>query len=152
MAETPPLPRPPTRFAESVRRNLLALIGLAVALTALGYNTWRNETTESHRNVRQAAFMVLGALGELQQLADTRFFGGERDEENRIAIWGRVVLVRDIAPLVSTEAAQRAEALHATWTMQAEPFDRGEPAAERAVATAVRDTRQQVLAELDRLR
>jgi hypothetical protein len=37
----------------------VALLSLAIALASLGYNTWRNETTESHRNARQAGFVVL---------------------------------------------------------------------------------------------
>ena len=32
---------------EQIRSNSVALISLSVALIALSYNTWRNETTES---------------------------------------------------------------------------------------------------------
>ena len=44
---------------EQLRRNAVALISLVVALSSLGYNTWRNEQTEANRNERQAAFEVL---------------------------------------------------------------------------------------------
>ena len=49
---------------EQIRSNSVALISLSVALIALSYNTWRNETTESQRNIRQASFRVLVSLGE----------------------------------------------------------------------------------------
>jgi len=38
----------PYTFREQIQRNLLAIISLAVAISALGYNTWRNETTEEN--------------------------------------------------------------------------------------------------------
>lgn len=137
---------------ELVRQNALALVSLLIALFGLGYNTWRNETTEHHRNVRQSAFVALDALGEVQQLADTRFFGGEHSEANRIAIWGRVTLIRDIASLVSLDTAGRADALFAAWSGQAAAFDDGDAEAERLVAVAIRDARAQVLTDLRRLR
>jgi len=56
---------------EQIRSNSVALISLSVALIALSYNTWRNETTESQRNIRQASFRVLESLGDLQEVADS---------------------------------------------------------------------------------
>ncbi|MDP1698497.1 MAG: hypothetical protein Q8L45_12065 [Xanthomonadaceae bacterium] len=137
---------------ELVRQNSLALVSLLIALFGLGYNTWRNETTEHHRNVRQSAFIALDALGEVQQLADTRFFGAEHSEANRIAIWGRVTLIRDIATLVSADTAGRADSLFTVWSENAAAFDNGDAAAEGAVAAAIRDARTQVLVDLQRLR
>jgi len=39
---------------EQIRNNMVALISLLIALSALGYNTWRNELTERNRNIRDA--------------------------------------------------------------------------------------------------
>lgn len=153
MASTAPDAKPAASgFRASLRQNVLAMISLGVALFGLGYNTWRNETTERHRNVRQSAFFLLSTLGELQQLADTRFYGLEHSESNRIAIWGRVTLARDISGLVSRESAARADVLFTTWAAQAEAFDHGDAQAEKAVAEAVRAARVQVLADLRALR
>lgn len=55
-------------FREQLRRNAVALISLVIALTSLGYNTWRNEHSEFNRNQRQASFQLLVKLGELQEL------------------------------------------------------------------------------------
>ena len=51
-----------------LQRNAVAIISLVVALTSLGYNTWRNEQSEGNRNQRFASFMILSKLNELQQL------------------------------------------------------------------------------------
>ena len=93
-------------FQEQIRSNSLALISLAVAFIALGYNTWRNETTESHRNVREASFRVLESLGELQEVADHRYYylpfenTEGREGELRLRGFGRVAMVRDLMNLM----------------------------------------------------
>ena len=56
------------RIIDQLRRNAVALISLAIAITSLGYNTWRNEHSENNRNQRQASFQILLKLGELQEL------------------------------------------------------------------------------------
>lgn len=48
---------------EQLRNNLVALISLFIALSALGYNTWRNERTERNRNIRAAGFESLTING-----------------------------------------------------------------------------------------
>ena len=59
---------------EQIRSNAVALISLVIALSSLGYNTWRNETTESQRNIRHASFRVLETLGSLQEVVDFRYY------------------------------------------------------------------------------
>jgi hypothetical protein len=51
-----------------IRDNLIALISVVIALSALGYNTWRNERTERNRNVRVAGIEILREIGSLQQI------------------------------------------------------------------------------------
>ena len=145
----------PTLMSEwrhALRRQSLAVVSLALAIASLGYTTWRNETTERHRNVREAAFAMLGALGELQQLADTRFYGDDHGEMNRIAVWGRVALLRDLSGLVSPSVDARTAELYRTWSEHAAAFDQGDASAEKAVATAITATRTEVRTELMRLR
>ena len=136
----------------SVRRNAVALISLTVALCGLGYNTWRNETTESHRNVRQAAFVMLAQLGELQLLVDQRFYGGRRDDANRINCWGRVAMLRDMGQLVSGNTATHTQALAATWEQRLPGLDAGNADAEHAISASIASAREQVMQELLMLR
>lgn len=134
-----------------VARHGVALVSLVVALAGLAYNTWRNETTESHRNVRQAAFVVFEQLGELQQVVDQRYYAGKVSDVNRIAGWGKVTLIRDMSMLVSPGASRQAMRLFDTWQGQLDLLDRGQPAAEREISGAIAGVREQVLRDLEAL-
>ena len=139
-------------FVAEVKRNLVAIISLCVALTGLGYNTWRNETTESHRNVRQASFAMLEQLGQLQQLVHQRYYAKQRDDINRITCWGKVLLVRDMGPLVSGDVAATSTVLFDTWSAKLDDLDEGDENAEKAISGSIGTLREQLLVELRRLR
>ena len=138
-------------LAADMRRNAVALISLLVALSGLGYNTWRNETTESHRNTRQAAFVVLQQLGELQQVADERFYAGKRSDVNRISGWGKVALVRDLSVLVSPASAAHAKQLFLAWQQRLDGLDSGDARAEQEISQSIVAVREQVLRDLESL-
>jgi hypothetical protein len=142
----------PSFWRDVLTRHGVAFVSLFIALSGLAYNTWRNETTESHRNVRQAAFVVFEQLGQLQQVVDQRFYGGKQTPVNRIAGWGKVTLVRDMAMLVSPATSRRAGMLFATWQAQLDEMDSGNPAAEREISNAIAAVREQVLRDLESLR
>jgi hypothetical protein len=145
----------PTRPSTSDRDwsgRFLALLSLAIALASLAYNTWRNETTESHRNARQAGFVVLDQTAQLQQIIDTRFYAGDTSEMTRIAAWGKAGLLRDLGPLVSEAAGQRAQRAFDVWSKRADALDRKDPAAAAEIAMALRGLRDQTIADLRRLR
>ncbi len=156
----PPVTTPRTETGEppqdgllaSLQKNAVSLISLCVALTALGYNTWRNETTESHRNVRQAAFAILTTLGELQQVVDQRYYAGKTNDVNRISGWGKVALVRDMGTLVTPETSRQSARLFATWKDNLERMDAGQADAEREISSAIMATREQVLRDLESLK
>lgn len=71
-------------FWRQVYRHRLALLSLLVALISLGYNTWRNEATEDHRNIREAGFQVLLQLGELQQIVSHRHYFYSRVDQTEL--------------------------------------------------------------------
>ena len=56
------------RFRDQLQRNSVALISLVIAITSLGYNTWRNEASEYNRNQRLISIEVLRNIGQLQQV------------------------------------------------------------------------------------
>jgi hypothetical protein len=53
---------------DQLRDNMVALTSLVIALSALGYSTWRNELTELNQNIRDAGFELLTEIGSLQQM------------------------------------------------------------------------------------
>jgi hypothetical protein len=106
---------------QQIHNNAVALISLVIAVTALAYNTWRNETTEEQRNVRHASFRVLESLGELQQVVDFRHyylpFGelAKVEGELRIRGFGHVAMIRDLMMLMPAPGPAAGEELQRQW-------------------------------------
>lgn len=166
--QPPPNPQPdppqPT-FWQQVYRHRLALISLVVALISLGYNTWRNEATEAHRNTRAAAFTILLELGELQQITSYRhyFYSRINDSERPVDEdgdwvrgWGKVLLIEDLSSLMPPEVTQAATQLRADWQQHAArlelgPGDDAGKDAERRIQASIETTRTAVLATLESL-
>ena len=138
-------------ISEQIRRNAVAIISLVVALTSLGYNTWRNEQTEMNRNVRHAAFEMLVRLGELQQVADHLHYANDTDRGNPITGWGYVAVIRDLAMVMPAPVQESSLVLFDTWEAQWEGLGERD-AAVHAITEAIRATRATVVAELDALR
>lgn len=138
-------------IAEQIRRNAVAIISLVVALSSLGYNTWRNEQTEMNRNVRHAAFEMLVRLGELQQVADHLHYANDSERGNPITGWGYVAVIRDLAMVMPTSVQQSSLVLFDTWDAQWEGLGES-TAAVNAITEAIRTTRATVVTELEALR
>lgn len=147
-----------------LKRHSVALVSLLVALVSLGYNTWRNETSELHRNWRQAAFQITVELNDLQQVVLYRryFYGREQhpllpvqDAETWIGGWGRATSIRDLTSLLPEPLPERGQVLFETWQTHAGRLDEDGPAAdeaEQAMLDALDDTRQSVLNLIEQLR
>ncbi len=138
-------------FREQVRNNTVAIVSLAVALTALVYSTWRNERTEHNRNIRAAGFELLSEIGSLQQVV---FYGhfvpGDARGDPRMG-WADVLTIVDLAALMPEEVGRNAKTLNATW--QADWPNLGEDdAAHQRIDDAIDAVRQSTLTVLRRLR
>lgn len=100
---------------EQFRRNAVALISLFVAVSGLGYNTWRNEESEHNRNQRLGAFHMLEKIGEFEQVVwnlhyDKSDFGGTARTG-----WALVRTIDDIAVILDQPIPDKSKALHAVW-------------------------------------
>jgi len=103
-------------ISEQVRRNLVALISLVVAVTSLGYNTWRNEASEHNRNQRLVAIEILRNVGELQQVTFLLHYDtDEADQANPRTGWAIVLTINDLAIVLDEPLPASAERLRATW-------------------------------------
>ena len=105
----------PYTFKEQIQRNLLAIISLVVAISALGYNTWRNETTEENRNTRLASFEILVQLGKLQIITDHAHYGKDSKTGKPITGWGHVAMIDDLSFLMPAPIPRMATSLKETW-------------------------------------
>ena len=102
-------------IVKQLRQNLLAIISLLVALTALGYNTWRNEQTEHNRNIRQAGFEMLLHVSELQKITYLAHYDRDLMQGSPRKGWTQVLVLRDLAHLMESERPVRAESLLQAW-------------------------------------
>ena len=95
---------------------MVALISLAIAITSLGYNTWRNEASEHNRNQRLVSIEILLMLGDLQHLTLDRHYG---KDVNRPALlrtgWAKVLTIKDLAQLAEGSVPESAANLYETW-------------------------------------
>jgi len=134
-----------------VRRNAVALISLVVALSSLGYNTWRNEQTEYNRNQRQAAFEVLLKLGELQRVVFHAHYDRDADKGNPRTGWAYVLTVRDLASVLKAPMPVMADELVAAWSADWQGLGSDQDSADRVIAGIDRAREQtlQVLQSLD---
>lgn len=107
---------PKTSITEQLRRNAVALISLAVAITSLGYNTWRNEHTEDNRNQRDASFQVLLKLGELDELINYIHYDCNLTfRGNAKSGWAIVQAIEDLTLVLEEMSPERAHRLKANW-------------------------------------
>jgi hypothetical protein len=100
---------------EQIRKNSLAVISLCVALSALSYNTWRNELTEHNRNIRQAGFEMLLHVGELQRIAYLAHYDKDQDRGNPRSGWVEVLVLRDLSELMPPPGTIQAQRLFIAW-------------------------------------
>ncbi|MDH3621903.1 MAG: hypothetical protein OER91_13485 [Gammaproteobacteria bacterium] len=111
--------KPGTKIIDQVRRNFVAIVSLAVAVTSLGYNTWRNEASESNRNQRLVSIEVLRNLGELQQVVYHRHWDMDaEDKGNPLTGWAIVLTISDLAQVLEAPLPDSAERLRVTWDEQ----------------------------------
>ena len=137
------------RFLDQVNRNLVALISLVLAITSLGYNTWRNETTEIQRNWRQASFRILVEIGEINQVillrryftepaAGSKPAGEVPLPRNWVRGWGKVTMVRDLSSVMPDPLPERGRRLFEAWEKHAGALDDdSRPQAQQEAAQAL---------------
>jgi len=143
-----------------IHNNAVALISIVIAVSALAYNTWRNETTEEQRNIRHAAFRVLEDLGEVQEVVDSRFyylaFGSEIAAEGELRIhgFGSVAMIRDLMSLMPPPGLEAGKELHQLWLIHFNSLDQLDDSgrhsqaaqeAESELTQAIREARVAVL-------
>lgn len=136
---------------QQVRRNAVALISLFVALSSLGYNTWRNELTEHNRNQRQSAFEILLKLGELQQVVFHSHY--DRDiagKGNPRTGWAYVLLVNDLANVLQSPMPAMTAELQAVWGDRWSDLGSDQESAD-AILAAIDSVRTETLRQLNRL-
>lgn len=128
-------------------RHSVAIISLFVALTALGYNTWRNEQTEQNRTIRQAGFEMLLHIGELQRVSYLAHYDQDEQGGNPRKGWAEVLVLGDLAELMPESSQAHAAALHEVWSRHWEGLGKNDLSV-AAIDAAIDDLRADVVREI----
>lgn len=134
-------------FFSQVRRNAVALISLFIALSSLGYNTWRNEESESNRNVRTAAFEILATVGQLQEVVFLSHYDRDQKAGNPRRGWAYVLNLHDLSQAVSGSVSQAATDLQKDWSDHWQGLGSNDADA-KEIDQAIDDLRQATLTAL----
>lgn len=106
-----------TRLREQLQRNTVALISLVVAVTSLGYNTWRNEASEGNRNQRLISIEVLRNLSELQGVVYHHTWDMDVEDKGNLRTgWIHVLTVKDLSGTLGGDVPESATALWEVWS------------------------------------
>ena len=131
---------------EQLRRNLVALISLLVALSSLGYNTWRNEQTEANRNVRHAGFALIEEMASLQRTLFGLRYRSAPLEPSVQDGWIHVLTIRDFCHAMPAPVQGAATSLLETW--ERESRSARSPEAYEKIDRAIDELRDRTLAAL----
>lgn len=134
-----------------LRNNSLSILSLTVALTALGYNTYRNEMSEANRSVRAAEFEMLRHLIDVQQVVDYIALNKDPHKGDLTLGLNRVLLIRDLSSVTPAEVEKAADQLRAQWVQNSEKLG-ANPEVAAHLSEQIWATRQAVLTSLRSLK
>jgi len=134
-----------------LKQNSLAIISLVVALSALSYNTWRNELTESNRNIRAAGFEILVHLSKLRRIAYLAHYDQDKQNGNPRSGWTEVLVLGDFSNLMPEPLPDSARKLFIAWRDNWADLETDEIAV-AIIDNAINDMRKEVALSLNRLK
>lgn len=136
---------------QRMRSESLAVVGLVVALIALGYNTWRNELSEQNTTVRIAGIEMLLKVGELQSTVYLVAF--EKDMEPKVRRQGETLVstLRDLSMFMPETVQDQSGNLIQTWRANWNALDNEDQESVALIDSAINDLRLQIVKEVRRL-
>lgn len=137
---------------EQLRNNAVALISLCVALSSLGYNTWRNERTEHNRNIRTAAFEILTKLAEFERVVFLAHYDRDKNSGNPRVGWTYVIVMDDLAAVMPGKVGPRADELRKVWAQNWEGLGSDSDVAVDRIEAGIINLRNAALETLRSLR
>ena len=139
------------KILDQFQQHSLAIISLVVAITALSYNTYRNELTEINSNKRHAGFELLKELNQLQLLIDYAHYDKDAEQGNPITGWGHIMYMKDMSHLISANVVDEANQLGEIWAEEWETiFDNS--TSNQRITAGVNTLRSRVRSEINALK
>ena len=105
---------------QQLQQNLLAILSILIAVSALAYNSWRNEQSEENRNYRAAGFEIMKESARLQYLIDRITYvdtkDNEKTQEDPIVGWVTVNQIVSLSQLMMPQIKAQADSLKQVWS------------------------------------
>lgn len=140
------------RLRDQLQRNAVALISLAIAISSLGYNTWRNEASEYNRNQRLISIEVLRNIGQLQQVIFHNVWEMDaQDKGNPRTAWVYVLAIKDLSQLLGGPVPESGTELWTVWGKEWDELKPGNDSYDRVTDAldGVREDTHALLRSLD---
>jgi len=108
---------------KQLKDNLLAILSVLIAISALAYNSWRNEASEENRNYRSAGFEIMREAAHLQYLVDTATYSESSQKYDVINGWVKVNLILSLSELMMPDVKVQATNLKQVWDENGESLN-----------------------------
>lgn len=119
---------------KALNSTLISVFSLIIALSALGYNTWRNEVTEQNRNIRSSGFEILKESARLQLLVDRGYYADE-PLADPIEGWTRINFILSLSHIMPDKVQLNSQNLKSAWSENWQTL-RTDGAANQAITNA----------------
>ena len=137
-----------TTLRNELRNHFVAVVSLTFALASFGYTAWRMERSETNLTSRQAAFQLLIALGEMQELVYRAHYDHDPALGNPRRGWVYVATINDFSATMPAPVQARAAALLLAWRNHWEGLMATQDTDADAISDALEACRSGVVSEL----
>lgn len=138
------------RYLMQIKNNAVALVSIFIAISSLGYNTWRNERTELNRNQRHAAFEILIKVNQLQQVVFHHFYDNDTTNKGNPRIgWSHVLTIDDFSQVLPEIIKGSSQDLKHVWQIHWKTLSTQHSVDQ--ILVAINDVRSKVLNILKQL-
>ena len=135
-----------------VRDNAVAIISLVVALSGLGYNTWRNESTEANKNIRDAGLYMMQEITKLQEVVFYARYDNLDDRGDIKTGWVHVLAIKDISYAMPESVQKSALNLSQVWSEHSSGLSAEQTARYQAVDESIEEIKVQIVNSIKGLR
>lgn len=139
-------------FVDQVKRNSVAIISLIVALSSLAYNTWRNESSEANKTIRDAGFFMMQELSGLQEIVLYARYDRNDERADIKSAWSHVLTVKDMSYTMPTHVQDRAQQLLDVWQKNAAEIQTEKDHAYKQVDLAIDEVKKHIVLAITELK
>lgn len=136
---------------KQISHHAVAIISLFIAVLALCYTAWREETTERNRTTRLAAFEMIKNLGELQLVVNSIHYELNSSRGDVILGWGNLTLISDLSHFMPNPVPKTVDGLLETWKANKDTLKTDEASVQQ-VSGEIDRSREAIIKVLESLR